>query len=506
MAASPKDRLGALYSELVSRNTEIDRNERYLAGEGRLTFATEAWKQENGARFASFSDNWCDPVISAEAERLNFNGVLVRGDDKTSAATQGNRLWDYWLDNDVEASSAQGFQSALVSKSSYVIVWDDGTNTGTPLVTWEHPSNVIVQRDPANRNRTLRALKSWQDDDTVYATLFERDFIYKFQKPRTSGNLHLPENVAGKFGWAERVMQGVEPTVQRNPLGVVPVVEIPNRPDLNGKAQSELTKVIPLQDAINVLWAYLMAAADYASMPARVLLNTDPPMRTVLGTDGKPISREPVTMEQLNQARMAVFNGGKDGNARIDQWDPAQLKPFTEVIEIGVAHIASQTRTPPHYLVSTNGMSNLSADALKAVEIGLVNKTRAFMTFVQPELRKANFLIASITGDSRLIEAARRSAPSWANPEMRSDAQLADAQTKKRSIGLPMRYILEMEGLAPDEIERVMAEIEREKRDEIRMSREFGLQETVNGGFYSDLDEQPADSSATARELASESR
>lgn len=504
MAGTVKDRVDALYRALVKRNTETDRFERYHAGEGKLTFATEAWRQENGQRFASFSDNWCDPVVAAQAERLTLNGVVIRGDDKVTQARQGNRLWDLWLDNDVEAASAQGIETALVAKSSYIIVWDDGTNTGQPLVTWEHPSNVIVQRDPANRNRVLRALKSWQDDDNIYATLYEPEAIYKFQRKRTSGNLHLPSGVTAGLDWGERVMQGVEPSVTPNPFGMVPVVEIPNRPNLRGVPQSELTKVIPLQDAINVLWAYAMAAADYASMPARVLLNMNPPMRTVLDKDGQPISRQPVTMEQLNQARMAVFNGGDGRDAKIDQWDPAQLSPFTEVIEIAVAHIASQTRTPPHYLVSTNGMANLSADALKAVEIGLTNKTKRFMLYVQPELRRANILMAMVTGDARLVEAARRSRPSWQNPEMRSDAQLADAQTKKRSIGMPMRSILQMEGMAPDEIEEVLAEIDAEKRREIQMSREFGLAEVVNGGFYSDLGESHTDSASTARELAAE--
>lgn len=493
----PTARVQRLYDELVTRNRDIAHLEAAHEGHGRLTFATAEWKKENAERFAEFSDNWCEPVVSAEAERLQINGVEVRDGDGKGSRTDSTAawLWNQWETNDIEAGSAQGITTTLVAKRSHILVWDDGMNEGNPMATWEHPGNVIVQKDPANRNNVLRALKTWQDDDKIYATLYEKDWIYKYEKPRNQTSLHLPESVKLEMDWAARSMSGVEPNVIPNPLGVVPVVEIPNRPNLRGVPRSELTNVIPLQDAVNVLWAYLMSAADYASMPARVLLNSTPPMRAILDENGKKIAEKPVTMQELNQARMAVFHAtGADKDARIDQWDPAQLSPFTDVIEIAVAHIAAQTRTPPHYLVSTKGLSNLAADALKAAETGLVKKAQDCARYITPEIRRANVLMAMVNGDRRMIEAAKRSRPTWENPEMRSDAQLADAQTKKRSIGMPMRYILEMEGLPPHRIDEVLEQIKDEKRADMRLARELGMQGMVDSGYYDgDIGEPVAD-------------
>lgn len=495
MSTPIPERLSALYSELVTRNTDTDRYERYLEGEAKLTFATPEWKQQNEERFANLSDNWCDPVISAEMERLIFNGVEIRGhsyEDREANRPAEQRLWDYWLENDVEARSAQGFETALAAKYTYVIVWDDGNNEGNPLATWEHPGNVIVQRDPANPNNYLRALKSWQDDDRIYATLYEKDWLYKYEKPRHESGLVLPNGSQFNREWVPRGMEGVEPVVVPNPLGVIPVVEIPNRPNLRGEGKSELAKVIPLQDAINVLWAYTMHAADYAAMPARVLLNTNPPMRTILDKDGNPIGQKPVTMDELNLARMAVFNAGDGSNATIDQWDPSQLSPFTDVIEIAVAHIAAQTRTPPHYLVSRNGMSNLSGEALVAAETGLVKKCEAFMLHAGPALRRANVLMAMVAGDRRLIEAAKRSMPTWENPAMRSDAQVADAQVKRKQVGYSMRSILAMGGMSPAQIDEELDQQEVEQRRAIQVAREFSVQELVNDGYISDVGEAAA--------------
>jgi len=48
--------------------------------------------------------------------------------------------------------------------------------------------------------------------------------------------------------------------------------------------------------------------------------------------------------------------------------------------------------------------------------------------------------------------------------ERRSDAQRVDGVLKLRSMGLPMRYMLERLGLSPQAIDRVMTEYEAENQ------------------------------------------
>jgi hypothetical protein len=250
-------------------------------------------------------------------------------------------------------------------------------------------------------------------------------------------------------------------------------VEIANRPRLLGDPVSEIRGVMPMQDAINLLWAYLFLAADYASMPARVALGTAPPMVPIMDSDGKQIGSRPVDMKDLAEKRLLYLTGE---NAKIDAWDAARLDVFTDTIEVSVGHIAAQTRTPPHYLVANKGLSNLSGDALTAAEIGLVQKANEFITFTNPALREVLRLVATVLNDQGLAAQARLATIVWKNREIRSESQLADALVKKRQMGYPLEFLMEQEGHDPATIRRVMEMSERELSDPQLMAamRPFG--------------------------------
>jgi hypothetical protein len=127
-------------------------------------------------------------------------------------------------------------------------------------------------------------------------------------------------------------------------------------------------------------------------------------------------------------------------------------------------------------------MSNVNGEGLKASEIGLVKKTLEFQTFASPALREVYRLIALAMGDMKLAQQARLASISWMNPEIRSEAQLADALLKKKSIGYPMEYLLELDGLDPQDIQRVMGMIEEERTDPQLEAAMRGLDGSSGGG------------------------
>ncbi|MGY2747218.1 phage portal protein [Arthrobacter sp. UYCu723] len=464
-----------IHARIVGRRSEIDKYERYYLGDQNLTYATAEWLKANAARYSQFSDNWCAPVVNAISERVEVTGIKFR-----DSGDKADGLWDDWLRNEMEMQSSQGFLTSFNAKRSFVIVW--GSDDDEPVMSWEHPSNVEIEYEWWNGRRRKAALKTWVDGNTEYATLYAPDEVFKYS--REMGRAANEREAQSKQeraddnegGWLPLEVHG-ESWPLPNPLGVVPVVEVPNRPILRGEPVSEVAQVIPLQDAINILWAYAMYAGDYASMPARVLLNVNPPMRKILDKDGKHIGDSPVTMKELNESRFAVFNGGVGNDAKIDSWPAAKLDVFTDVIELAVGHIAAQTRTPPHYLVSNKGLSNLAADALKAAEIGLVKKTQEFQKFATPAVREVFRLMALVKGDKGLAEQVRLAKVVWQNPEMRSEAQLADALVKKKTIGYPMEYLMELDGLGPTEINRVKDMIRDEQdaaqEDAMKAAAEF---------------------------------
>lgn len=458
-AADALELVNRIYIRLAARRNEIDMFEKYYAGDQKLTFATDAWLKANGSRYSEFSDNWCASVTNAIAEREQVIGIKLRGEDplKRDEATlkRASDLWDDWLRNQMDMQSSQGFLTTFNAKRSYVMVWGDAGE-----MTWEHPSNVEIEYDWMNPRKRVAALKTWVDDTREYANLYTADQLFKFERPRNTSSLRAaPQSVQmenhgyGSWGaWKPREVRG-EPWPLVNPMGVVPIVEVPNRPALRGEPQSEIAGVIPKQNAVNLLWAYLFFAADYASMPARVLLGAEPPMRKVMHEDGVTFHEEPVTMQELNETRFAVFSGE---NAKIDQWDASKLDVFTNVIDILVGHIFSQTRTPPTYLISKVGMSNVGGDGLEKSELGLIQKALEFQTFATPPIQEVFRLNALARGDKRLAEEVALSTVVWKNPAIRSETQLADAHLKKVKTGYPFEWIMELDGVDPYDQARII--------------------------------------------------
>ena len=447
-----------IYSRLAARRPDIERSEEYYEGDQPLSFATEEWRKANAARYAGFSDNWCGPVVNAEAERLHVIGVT----GVTKAAQK--MVWDSLQHNEFEMQSSQGFVTALAAKRTFVIVWGD--SDGQPLVTFEHPSFVEIEYDFENPRIRKAALKTWVDDKLEYATLYTPDEIWKFERKRVSdaderkSQAQQSRTVGSpERGWVPR--EGVDAWV-KNPLGVVPVVEIPNRPTLKGDPISEIQGVMAMQDAINLLWAYLFLASDYASMKARVVTGAEPPQVPILDDNGVVIGYRPLDMKDFAEKRIAFLQGE---NAKIDEWDAASLDQFLDVIDVAVGHIASQTRTPPTYLVSKTGMSNVNSEGLKASEIGLNKKAGEFIRYTDPALREMGRLVGLVKGDQKVADQMRQATWVWENPEIRSEGQLADALLKKRQLGYPFEYLMELDGHDPRTIKRVLAMREAELAD-----------------------------------------
>jgi hypothetical protein len=184
-------------------------------------------------------------------------------------------------------------------------------------------------------------------------------------------------------------------------------------------------------------------------------------------------------MKDLREKRLMFITGE---NAKIDAWKAAALDVFTDTIDVAVGHIASQTRTPPTYLVTKTGMSNVNGEGLKASEIGLNKKVLEFQTFASAAMREVNRLIALVKDQPALAEAIQLARVTWMNPEIRSEAQLADMLVKKRSIGYPFKYLLELDGVAPGDIDRIVKM--REAEDAVLLGA--GVQAAIDDDLNAD--------------------
>jgi hypothetical protein len=461
-----------LYDRLNQRRPEIDSFENYFKGKsGRLAYGTKEWAELHEKRFTNFSDNWCGVVGSAPGERTAIDGFRL-GEDTDPLSEDERSLFRDWELNDGPMQASQGFLQSTIAKRSYVLVWGDRDDE--PVMTWEHPAQVIIAYDPGTR-RARFALKAWIDGDHEFGTLYTPDEVWKWQRPQVAGEVINGQTRSGLYvasktfgstgGWEPRdlAISGDDAWPITNPMGLIPLVEFPNRPLLGNEPLSDIAGAMAMQDAVNLLWAYLFVAADYASMPARVVLGQEPPKMPVLDANGQKIGEQPIDQEALRKGRLLWLTGQ---NSKIGQWDAAKLDVFTQVINVAVKHIASQTRTPIHYIVGDLG--NVNGETLTATETPLAMKVRESHKFYTPAVRGVFQRMALVRGDADLAEACRTGRVQWGNPETRSEAQLADAALKDRSVGFPLQWVAEKRyGLKQDEIDRLMTMVEREQSDPV---------------------------------------
>jgi Phage portal protein, SPP1 Gp6-like len=473
-AAQALGKANKLYRQLEERRKEIGRLNRYFRGEQPLAYASPEWRDFHAGRYKDFSDNWCGVVGNSPAERLRVNGFRVSDDREVQSADERSLMED-WHRNEMDAQSSQGFLQSIVAKRSYVLVWGDDDDKPHAVQTWEHASQVIVEYDPSSPRRRTAALKAWTDGDDEFATLYTADEVWKYERRRvgstvvngqTESGLYVAGGTAASYGdggWKQRQPAADDTWPISNPLGLVPVVEYPNRPMLGGEPLSDIAGTIAMQDAVNLLWAYLFGAADFASMPARVVMGQDAPKVPILDADGQKIGERLVENRELREGRLLWLTGAKTS---IDQFEPSKLDVFTDVINIAVKHIAAQTRTPVHYIVGE--LQNVNGETLLAGETGLVKKVEEQQLFFGPAERERNRLVALVRGDEGLAEACRTGRVQWADAETRTTAQLADAALKDRSIGFPMAWIAEKRyGLSQPEIVRLMEMVHAEAEDPV---------------------------------------
>jgi hypothetical protein len=455
--------LEKLVEELRNRQNDdggnsygVDTLTKAYDGEFKLRYASDSFKEYFAGRYANFSDNWCGIVGDAPHERLEPIGIRLRGQNEGDSG-----LWGSWVDNDADALCDLALLDAIVAKRSFAQVWADKDDN--PIISWGHPSQMIVGYDPATRARVSGA-HVWLDGDMEFASLDWAGALWKFQRsvPSNSG-LILPSSF-NQGGWEMRQDDADDTWPLENPMGKCSFVELPNRPRLIGEPLSDIAGTLAMQHAINLLWAQLFAVSDEATIGQRAIIGAERPVVPILDGDGQIVGERPVDLKKLRQDDILWIT---DPAAKAHEWTPANLEVFTKVIEIAVGHIAAQTRTPAHYLLIGGTIANVSGDAMKALETGLVKRTEEKTQHFGRSIRDIFELVALAKNDTTTAAAVRGGKVLWKDVENRSDAQRADALSKKRDIGYPLRYLLELDGLPPEEITRVMAMVEQEATDPI---------------------------------------
>jgi hypothetical protein len=444
--------LARLGKRLDDRRDRMERYEAYYAGRQPLAFVSDTFRAAFGDRFREFSSNFMSLVVDAHRERLQVQGIRIgeNRDGDTDA-------WDWWQRNRLDAESQIAHTESLVKGLAYVLVWPDPTS-GEPEATVESPLQVVVETEPGKSWKRRAALKRWLGDDGRYhAELYLPEGIHKFRSAQSWAEFSVPT-------WSQ-IAQWQREDVPRetwpvpNPLGVIPIVPLVNRPRLTGTVvqgvpkpddgQSEIAPVMSNQDAINKLRADGINASDLAAFRQRWLKNWQVEVDEKTGQPVEPFRAAVDRLWILPPPDPEDPNPAEPEFGEFEQTDTAAI---VAQIREEIQELGAISRTPYHYLLPQSGQPP-SGESLKSAETGLVAKVRDSMLYkgeYWEEVLRLNFLFRD---DARGKDLGAEII--WKDPESRTEATHTDAMVKWQGLNIPDQVIWEELGLSPRQIARI---------------------------------------------------
>jgi len=425
-----------LDKRLRARQGPLALAQRYYDGDHNLRFTTTKFAEKFGGMFAHLSDNWTALVVDAVAERLKVNGFRI-GDDQAN----DEQVWSIWQRNAMDAESKIAIVDSLIDGESSILVWVDSEDQDRAELTVESAEQMIVDTEPGYRRRRRAAWKVWRDDFTgrLFGTLYLPDALYKFQSMSPVDEDRYASSDSTK--WERRTVQG-EAWPLKNPLGDVPVVPLRNKPRLRKPSTSELGNVIPMQDVCNKVLADAVLASEFQSFRQRWVTGMDIPV--------DPDTNAPIEPFKSAVDRLFV---AENTETKFGEFGEVNLSGYIALIELAVQHIASQSRTPPHYFYLKGNLP--SGESIKSAETGLVAKAREKMLFYGEDLEEVVRLALMVEGEDAKAEAARSGETIWGDPEYRSEGEHVDAVLKMKTLGIPEEVLWEELGFTQEQIARI---------------------------------------------------
>ncbi len=431
---SPEWWIARLSKELDARAAPMQRFDDYYTGKHPMLYAGAKYRAAFGNLFAGFADNICGLVVDAVEERLDVEGFRMGADLDADADA-----WQMWQENELDAWSQIAHTEALVKGQSSVLVWADEDDPGKAEITIQDALEMAVGLDKSSHDR-LAALKRWQEDDgSTRFTLYLPDEIQKWQTVPKGQPAAAAIFKIGRYALVRREVPG-ETWPLANPLGVVPVVPLVNRPRMRGVGVSEIAAVVPQQNALNKLFLDMLVAAEFAAYRQRYAV-------------GLELEVDPDTGKAVNpfKAGSGEIWTEENPNVKFGDFEVTDLGNYVKAIETVIQHVASITRTPAHYFMGGQG-SFPSGESLAASETGLTRKAERKQRFFGEGWEEVIRLGFLVTGDPR--GEIEDSETIWRDPESRNEAAHVDSLVKLKALGVPDEMLWEMAGLTPQQIAR----------------------------------------------------
>ncbi len=413
-------RLEALYQTRRAAQKDLARLRDYYHGH-HPTHLTERQQTYLGAVRGSFCANYCRLVVEAVAERLRAQGIEA---DHTPTARW---LADWWKRAHLAALGAAVHLAAVRDGQTFVIV-DYDPQTDRPRATLnpaDDGSGGITMHYDAD-GTPLYAAKRWTVDNGPRAgtqrrmNLYYPDRIEKYLSTTAAPYWHpLPES---PLPWVGR---------DGAPLGL-PVIPFRNRLADDPAGVSELSDVIPLQDALNKTLIDLVALADANAFPLMVALGFGVPDDLTLAPGA--VVQVPPSLDGPTDFK--ILPGSDVGN-------------LLALLEQFVTEIARVSSTPLSRLQVSGHVA--AEGTLKQQEAGLIAKVERKQVIFGDAWADLLGLVLRVqnTYGAARVHADTPLSINWAPAATRSEAEHLQLLLLKAQLGVPVETLLAEAGYTP---------------------------------------------------------
>lgn len=415
-------------------------------------------------------------LVNSLANSLFIDGYRPRREAENAP------IWDaVWQPNRLDARQAGLWRSALTYGVSYARVLPGDP---APVVTPFSPRRLTaLYADPINDEWPEYALTVGTPRPDYTAGAVSRVVDVAVYDDMAEYRFDVPAGAAAIAPYGQPVAPllenfTIDPAkveTRNHDLGVCPVVRfLDSHGDLDCTPTGVVEPMLPAQRQLNQTTFGLAMAQQYAAFKQRWVTG----MAIAEDEDGNPI-------EPWNAAVTRVWQA-EEPDTKFGEFGQTDLGGYLDSRDKTLLYVASARQIPPHTLVVGNAVSNVSAEALAALEAGHQQDIAEHRTSLGEAAEQMLRLAGLAMGDQAAWEDTTAQVR-WRDTTPRSLAQVADALGKLATLlGVPAQALWER---IPDVTDQ---DLERWK-ELAQESDTFGRLEEM---LRAEPGRQPADASA----------
>jgi hypothetical protein len=299
-------------------------------------------------------------VVDSLLDRVQLTGFKCA--DKTVQAA----LDEWWDSQDMAADSEEIAKAVSVCAEGFLIA-EQGED-GKPRTFENQPHLCAAIYSEDNPKEMELAAKWWEVGKQTFLNLYYPERIEHYVAASKRNDISGPNAFAPE----------PENPSEVNTLGGIPVFHY--RVDRRGK--SRLTDVIPLNNALNKLFADMMVAAEYGAFKQRYIISN--------------IDFEKSNIKNAPNETWPIPAGDGEGQATsVGQFEATDLPNFIAGLDHIASRIAILTHTPKHYLLQ---QGDVSGEALIASEAPLTKEAKKYCARLEATWKHAVAFVMGLAG------------------------------------------------------------------------------------------------------------